>query len=216
MLSHVHVACIIHLDTHVRVVSLVTNVYSRRCGNRISPSSREWIIIGRQYFLSPRFVRMFLAVLLSPLVLHIRIHIYNETQSRLKQRHIQWRARERRREKEKESARILWSAHVSAALQTVVSPPRRRPISDDRYIIFCTLRAFCGFNLRFPRDPIPSVLPSLDSAFSSPRKKMPTRQSHVRSLTNALCSVLVATRLYTYVYSFASGRYLASSGNRIA
>lgn len=96
---------------------LVTTVCPRR-GNRIS-RHREWIIIGRRYFLA------------SPgcsCGSRICIHIYNETRSRLNSSTF--------------VAHILWSAHVASV--TGRQSTLRHPISDDRYIIFCTLRAFCG------------------------------------------------------------------------
>lgn len=102
IIAYVHTICIIHrgILVYQRIARSCHERLLPRRGNRIS-RHREWIIIGRRYFLvwsgcslPRRFPR-------------ICIHIYNETWSRLNSSTF--------------VARILWSAHVSR----VTDPPAR-------------------------------------------------------------------------------------------
>jgi len=150
---------------------------------------------------------------------YVRIHIYNETPSRLKQQRIQRQEREREREREKgkenerererekeerERVNSLIRARIRRVTGRRQSAPRRRPISDDRYIIFCTLRAFLRVHStrlhphRF--HPFCCLSARRLSLPSSVKKNADATKSRTCGLTNArrvLCPALI--RGYVFV-----------------
>jgi len=185
LMLHVHVRVVLFIAMLVRerrayiyiyiyiyislFLLLATSVCFRRRGNRISPPSQPRVDYNRtSIFLSSHPIGMFPLMLPRPLgPRYVRIHIYNETPSRLKQQHIQRQEREKERERKGERGK-----RAREFFDPRTYPPRYRPSSvraapssNQRRQVYNILHA-SGIFADSPPFPgfyhiVPSVLPSL-------------------------------------------------------
>lgn len=156
------------------------------------PSTREWIIIGRRYFLasSGMFLRPFPTASVARAYTHTRIHIYNENPVAFKQRRI--------------------PGHSLIRARIPRYRPSRHAVQSARRQIYNILHASGIFAETQVLPLVSSRLVSSRFAAFFLREKTPTQRSHVRGLTNAPMSrrqvLLLYIRLLAVIPSLSSNR----------